>query len=119
MDRTTQWQLDRMDIGATESDARAMIAFLDTDLSDANRLAGAFVIELFQTIGADNMTSVRKLNATPAYAGSICASHDFCDANMAMDQAFQELLNREPDMQSDADCALWNEAWQIAKTEYL
>lgn len=47
-----QWQLDRMDIGATGQDARAAIAMVDDSLPLAARLAGAFVIELWQEIGA-------------------------------------------------------------------
>jgi hypothetical protein len=48
-------------------------------------------------------------------AFNICASHDFCDANMAMAEAYQNLTNREMDTQSDEVVALWNASWDIAK----
>lgn len=49
---------------------------------------------------------------------NICHSHDFCDANMAMDQALKNLgaeaFPAEGGM-SDEVVDLWNEAWDIAK----
>lgn len=119
-----QWQLDRMDDDATEQEARAAIAMIDASLPPAARLAGAFAIELWQEIGAANLAIVKERNATPAYGGTICASHDYCDANMVMDSAFRETIGRDAwpegqDAMADADCALWNEAWSIAKRDYL
>jgi len=54
---------------------------------------------------------------------SACATHDFCDANMAMDEAFKRVLGRGclliedcvSDDEKQADTNLWNEAWGIAK----
>lgn len=54
---------------------------------------------------------------------SVCCTHDFCDANMAMDAAFKRVLGREfylldskaTEDEKDADTDLWNEAWGIAK----
>lgn len=57
----------------------------------------------------------------------VCHSHDYCDANMAMDEAFTTVVGRNVIMPSDveengasdaqhvADFTLWNEAWNIAK----
>lgn len=67
----------------------------------------------------------------------ICASHDFCDANMAMEEAFENLFGRESETsfethydaatgqhvaddpaaeaRCDADVTLWNAAWGYAK----
>jgi hypothetical protein len=59
------------------------------------------------------------------YGRSVCHSHDFCDANMAMAEAFANLGfkscadiaeddEREgPEWTAAAD--LWNEAWTMAK----
>lgn len=44
----------------------------------------------------------------------ICHSHDYCDANMAMVDAFQAVLGREPDVGTEADAAICNAAWDIA-----
>ena len=53
-----------------------------------------------------------------------CASHDYCDPNMAMMEAMQrfdlpwptdedgEIRDEE---YNEAHCALWNEAWGLAK----
>tara|TARA_R110000824_G_scaffold116093_3_gene267418 strand:- start:953 stop:1270 length:318 start_codon:yes stop_codon:yes gene_type:complete len=53
----------------------------------------------------------------------VCHSHDHCDANMAMVEAMErfdlpwptdedgEIRDEE---YSEAHCALWNEAWEIA-----
>lgn len=48
---------------------------------------------------------------------SVCHSHDFCDANMAMTQAWQNLTGAEFDPMNDADSATFNAAWRIAKAD--
>jgi hypothetical protein len=57
----------------------------------------------------------------------VCHSHDFCDANMVMDEAMQRVLGRATRMpsdaeegnctqaESDADTTLWNTAWDQAR----
>jgi hypothetical protein len=44
---------------------------------------------------------------------SICHSHDFCDANMVMAAAFTA-NGIEPDVDDEAVCTLWRQAWDIA-----
>lgn len=48
----------------------------------------------------------------------VCASHDFCDANITMHEAFLEVMGRDPleplDGMSAADMETWNNAWAIA-----
>jgi len=44
-----------------------------------------------------------------------CHSHDYCDPNMAMSAAWENVFHRENDMQSDKDMALWNHAWGVAR----
>lgn len=56
-----------------------------------------------------------KRNAKKAGYENCCASHDFCDANMPMAEAFEEVLGREIDMNSNNDTAIWNKAWELAK----
>lgn len=63
-------------------------------------------------------------NNTSEYAGC-CATHDYCDANMLMDEAFQEIMQREfiffndeqleTQQQNQDDTDLLNEAWYISK----
>lgn len=45
----------------------------------------------------------------------VCATHDFCDANMLMAEAFEEVQGREPDVASEDDAAVWSAAWDISK----
>jgi len=49
----------------------------------------------------------------------VCHSHDFCDANEAMLEAFRIAVGREADVDNEADCALWNAAWNLARQERL
>ena len=42
---------------------------------------------------------------------AICHTHDFCDANLVMSEAFTKATGREVDLQSAADCTLWASAW--------
>lgn len=50
----------------------------------------------------------------------ICHSHDFCDANMAMLEAWTELTGQEcVDGEDEAACRAWNAAWDRAiETEF-
>lgn len=45
---------------------------------------------------------------------NICHSHDFCDANMAMAEAFEKVVGRECVANDDADIALMGAAWDEA-----
>ncbi len=55
-------------------------------------------------------------NEEPRYKeGELCATHDFCDANMAMFEAIEKVTGTEPDTQSDEFTKLFNEAWVMAK----
>ena len=45
----------------------------------------------------------------------VCHTHDYCDANMLMHAAWLDFFGQEPDVSSDDDTLIWNEAWSIAK----
>ena len=45
-----------------------------------------------------------------------CPTGDYCDSNMAMDEAFTTVTGRDMDAASDEDADLWNAAWKLAKT---
>jgi hypothetical protein len=45
----------------------------------------------------------------------ICHSHDFCDANMAMNEVFLDKHGLDLNAEDEAHVTLWNEAWDIAK----
>lgn len=59
------------------------------------------------------MTDV--LNRNRSLVAGACATRDHCDANQAMAEAFALVKGRDCNTDSDADTALWNAAWAIAK----
>jgi hypothetical protein len=84
----------------------------------ANRvrmLARRFTHELRQTLTAEQMAAVLKRNADPAQHPGVCATHDFCDANVCMGDAFELTEGREPDASSEDDTSLMNAAWNAAR----
>lgn len=116
------WQLARMDMGAADRDARAALIAADESAPTVERLAAAFASHLFGELGAAAMGEIRAANV-----GSLpgaCASHDHCDANLIMADAFADIMGRaflpgNDRAPSDADCALWSDAWQRATRDYL
>lgn len=52
-------------------------------------------------------------------SGKICHTHDFCDANVAMLEAFTWVTGRDADFEDDdeKDIKLINRAWDIAKAK--
>ena len=90
-------------------------------LPDVNALAGAFVKELREQLTAEQFAEVVALNGVELNP-DVCHSHDFCDANMVMDAAFNtfgvdplEYGYTEEDGMSQEVCNLWNAAWNRAK----
>jgi hypothetical protein len=61
----------------------------------------------------EEWVEMRKRNAVQTDS-AICHSHDFCDANMAMCEAFESVTGRTPDVDDEAISKLWNDAWDIA-----
>jgi hypothetical protein len=82
------------------------------------RLALSFADALRDEIGDDDYAEVCARNATEEYA-RFCASHDFCDANMVMFDAFNTEIGWDMDLDNDEDTAVWNEAWELARAAYL
>lgn len=80
-------------------------------------LAKQFSKVLRGWLGAKKMKTVIARNHAEQEPG-ICHSHDFCDANMAMDQAFRDLgVHGMPDGHGDdAMTNAWNAAWDLAKS---
>lgn len=76
-------------------------------------VAAAFSRVLRAWLTPEQMASVIAKNE--AGSDRTCASHDYCDANMAMHEAFMSALGREPDPAVSADVSLWNAAWSTAK----
>ena len=97
------------------------------ELSDAPMIARAFIQNLIDAIGSDKIAIVVERNKKETDP-SICHSHDFCDANVFMDQALEdcwfvsfsdiledELSEDDFNEQSDEICNVTNAARDIAK----
>jgi hypothetical protein len=69
---------------------------------------------LLRDLGIDVMREVIEKNSTEKYEG-VCASHDYCDANVVMAEAFNKICGREIELGSEEDCFWWGEAWNYAK----
>ena len=76
-------------------------------------LADEFSQRVRDHLSPEQMQQVltRNLSGNP----SVCATHDFVDANELMAQAFVQVMGREPEASSSLDAELWNCAWSIAK----
>jgi hypothetical protein len=120
--RFCAWQMDHSDC-ETLADCMAVWAMLNDEESKARAIAKAFADALRADLAPHQWQEMMRRNALPEYGEGICASHDFCDANMTMQEAWESVMGRDflPDdaPPSDADCALWNRAWEIARAAYL
>lgn len=88
---------------------------------DAPTVAKAFCKLLRAELTTEQMTQVVQRNIEES-SDAICHSHDFCDANVVMADACEELGIEilfpadEPDEElMQIQCNLWNEAWSLAK----
>lgn len=77
-------------------------------------LARNFSRRLAYYIGVVGIAKANERNAAEPNP-SICHSHDFCDANVAMAEAFEHVRGHEPDVQSESDMRLFSAAWDAAK----
>lgn len=84
----------------------------------ASAIAETFARRLGDILTANEWAEMRRVNVDHESDG-VCASHDYCDANMPMADAFEEVIGREPEPADEADAALWSRAWDIAKARHL
>jgi hypothetical protein len=86
------------------------------------QLARIFSKKLQSEIGNRKLHQVIRLNSEETNP-AICHSHDFCDANMIMNDAFKVVPHRNAHLpgdsvseaENDVDDALWTLAWSYAK----
>ena len=84
-------------------------------------IGDAFVAVLNEWLTSNEMTLVRERNALEPIPG-ICHSHDFCDANEAMLQAFYKTVGSPFDdggHVTEEAITLWNAAWDYAMRQHL
>lgn len=89
------------------------------DLTPAE-LAKSFSVVLRQWLTDSDISRINAANAANGYDPSVCASHDYCDANMAMLEAVSNATgvgvdDIEVDISDARFCELFSEAWAIAK----
>lgn len=64
----------------------------------------------------EKLFEVNQRNKEPRYiASGCCATHDFCDPNQAMIDAFTNLFGKEPSARNQKQNTLINNAWAAAK----
>ena len=99
------------------------------DLANDSRVIGLYFVEaLNKDLTRKEMVSIAKKNTT--YGDAVCATHDYCDANVYMDRALRRFYgcdldglsrrtyvkNEEREGMSSAACEIWGMAWRYAKT---
>ncbi len=87
---------------------------MTTTNEQVKRLAEEFTRVLKSWAKPGQWAKMVKDNAANAGDGS-CASHDFCDANQAMIEAYTKVKGKEPVANDDGDIAFITEAWNLAK----
>jgi hypothetical protein len=86
-----------------------------TTTTQTEQLARQFSAGLLAEIGADNLAQVIEINANSDNP-SECATHDYCDANQTMIDAFENLFNKPLDILDYDQSFLIDAAWTLAKT---
>ena len=86
----------------------------------AAELAKCFSAVLRQWLTDSETSRINAANAASGYDALVCASHDYCDANMAMLEAVSNATgipvdDIDVDVSDARFCELLNEAWAIAK----
>ena len=84
-------------------------------LPDTLLLAVKFSEILRDDLGPEIMREIIAKNRTADYGGDICASHDYCDANMVMAAAWEDITGCEPDIGNEPQARIWGLAWAAAK----
>lgn len=78
-------------------------------------LAIEFSKVLKHWLTAEQLFEITTLNQKPEYQNGSCASHNYCDPNQAMIDAFEALYKRQPDVQNINDVVLIEVAWDLAR----
>jgi hypothetical protein len=80
------------------------------------RIADDFDTRLKTALGDVDYAQALQDNATETKDG-ICHSHDHCDANMVMADAFEHVMKRKPVVSNQRDADLWNVSWDKWKAD--
>lgn len=76
-------------------------------------LAREFSARLHRYLTDEKIERINEMNEE--WNEGNCASHEFMDANVPMDDAFVMIVGRDLEVNNDWDQHLWNQAWVLAK----
>lgn len=77
-------------------------------------LSAKFTEILNQWLTKKELNEIRKRNKQPDYE-TCCATHDFCDPNEAMAEAWVTVFGKEGDWRKDRTMNIINKAWVMSK----
>jgi hypothetical protein len=80
----------------------------------AEKVGAKFESMLYATLGEEHYVEAAARNQRENDP-RICHTHDFCDANQVMIYAFNAVLGYDPDIQSEADMAIFDAAWSVGR----
>lgn len=114
------WTKKEIEIGFLTNTDKTISTFVELfpqTNSNTNFTVSHLAVEFSNIIkswlSSDEMIAVNSRNE--GY-GESCATHDFCDSNEAMAEAFEKVFKRELDFQIETDLMHINKAWTFAKT---
>lgn len=90
-----------------------------TTSTETRLIADRFAEVLRSWLTPDEFAEMKRLNETPEYADGCCASHNYCDANMAMDEAWHAIKGSAINADDETQAALWNQSWELARALHL
>jgi len=79
-----------------------------------DRLANNFIEVIREWLTPEQCREVDQRNRAEVDA-NICHTHDFMDANQAMEQAYVNMWGEEPDLSAEGVMDDWGDAWMLAK----
>lgn len=97
------------DDGTVETSTAASVGVDPTTL-----LAGAFIGILSKSLSVKEFKEFVRKTRTD-FQDNICWSHNFCDANEVMIEAFKAVFDRDAEIWNEIDTDLINTAWTRAK----
>jgi hypothetical protein len=94
--------------------AKDGVNYVDNEFKIAE-LANSFSAILREWMTADEMEDINTQNESNGFNPSDCATHDHCDPNEAMIDAWDQVIARPFYAATWADTTLSDRAWQMAK----
>lgn len=88
------------------------------DPETAVRLSERFAELLHEDLTPAQFAAMVTRNRVETSKG-VCHSHDFCDANVTMADAWRQVIGDDFDADDEAQTAVWNEAWELAHSRGL